>query len=495
MTRSMVTFVIPVAPHHKPTLQRAVESVRQQTIPCEVIALDDKKGVGPGALRNRALGMVKTPFVVFLDADDFVMPRFAEACLAAWRPNTYVWTHWFEDGLVRPLPHEEGLTVIDHLVTCFMSTDLALSHGGFDEHFSGGEDTDFYVKLLSHGVKSVRVAEPLVSYTQGGQRSTEFHTSGAFHWTMQEISRRYGTNLVDELAQPIADGVHELADALEHDRHAMPKRFVPPPAEPPFEGVKAERRPHCHLSIVVPTYNRLAWLQNMVRSARHALHFANYEFVVVDGGSTDGTLEWCRAEPDVWLVEHGALLGTVKAFSDGAKDAFGAGEKARGVYIILCNDDTEFTPGSIRSAHEWLKTHPTCGCVAFAYDHPHHPGQFVVGQHTFAHESGQQFHTNFANVGMYRADVLRAAGYCGVDDPDFKARSYGSDSYSSIQVWAQGYSVDAVEGALIHDRDARDQLKRINLYPPDLRNPDTRAFFARFPNGVHIPLAPVEVGE
>ncbi len=205
----------------------------------------------------------------------------------------------------------------------------------------------------------------------------------------------------------------------------------------------------------------------------------------MDGGSTDGTLEWCKAQPDIWLIEHGELKGTVKAFTDGAQDA-------RGQYVVICNDDTEFMPSAIEKAKNWLDHRATCGCVAFAYDLPKHPGQFVVGKHSFKRPNGQIVEQNFANMGMYRKWLGDKAGWCGADDPDFKARSYGSDSYISVRIWELGYSIDAVEGAIVHDRDAHDRLKKINQWPPDLNNPDTRAFYERYPYGPTIPLEPVE---
>src|SRR5687767_6498686 len=53
------------------------------------------------------------------------------------------------------------------------------------------------------------------------------------------------------------------------------------------------------ISIVTGTYNRLDSLQRMIKSVRSQMprHIA-YELVIVDGGSTDGTLAWCEAQAD-----------------------------------------------------------------------------------------------------------------------------------------------------------------------------------------------------
>src|SRR4051812_22400510 len=98
------------------------------------------------------------------------------------------------------------------------------------------------------------------------------------------------------------------------------------------------------LSLVSGTYNRLAPLRQMVESARRYLHRGlAYEIVIVDGGSTDGTQTWCRAQPDVRLIEHGALKGAIAAFCDGAF-------AARGKYVLLANDDVQFVDYSILGA-------------------------------------------------------------------------------------------------------------------------------------------------
>jgi GT2 family glycosyltransferase len=62
-----------------------------------------------------------------------------------------------------------------------------------------------------------------------------------------------------------------------------------------------------------------------------------YEVVLVDGGSTDGTIEWAKAQPDVKLIEDGKLVGAISAFTRGAF-------AASGKYVLLANDDITFGP-------------------------------------------------------------------------------------------------------------------------------------------------------
>jgi GT2 family glycosyltransferase len=118
------------------------------------------------------------------------------------------------------------------------------------------------------------------------------------------------------------------------------------------------------ISIVSGTYNRLPYLQKMVISVRNSLagvYGLAYEIVLVDGGSTDTTQEWCKMQSDIRLIEHGKLVGAVKAFNDGAY-------AATGKYVIMANDDIEFVDNSILVAYAYMETHPNCGGGCFYQD-------------------------------------------------------------------------------------------------------------------------------
>src|SRR5574337_870823 len=105
------------------------------------------------------------------------------------------------------------------------------------------------------------------------------------------------------------------------------------------------------LSIVTGTYNRLPFLARMIESARRQIpRHISYEFVVVDGGSTDGTLHWLEQQLAVHVIYHGNLRGAIRAFCDGAK-------AAQGDYVLMANDDIEFQPYSIMRGISYLEEH------------------------------------------------------------------------------------------------------------------------------------------
>src|SRR5690242_20380282 len=80
------------------------------------------------------------------------------------------------------------------------------------------------------------------------------------------------------------------------------------------------------------------------------------EYIVVDGGSTDGTLaiieRFAAADPRVsWHSEP----------DEGISDAFNKGlARATGQVIGIINSDDAYVPGALRLVAEAFRLHPEC---------------------------------------------------------------------------------------------------------------------------------------
>lgn len=205
------------------------------------------------------------------------------------------------------------------------------------------------------------------------------------------------------------------------------------------------------ISVVSGTYNRLSYLQHMVTTAREAMgnHYGvSLGFCLVDGGSQDGTQDWCRQQPDVTLVEHGSLRGAVKAFNDGAN-------AATGEYVIMANDDIEFVGDGILQAWIYMQNNPDCGCGCFFQDRN---GQnWHVESMPAVSQQGEQIHVPYGQVCMVPRWLGERVGWWG----DF-LHTYGGDNELSAQIITLGYKASPVEGARIHDAEADDDLRKIN---------------------------------
>lgn len=203
-----ITFLIPVAPYHTDHVNRAVESVRNQTIPCDYIVFEDVNERGAGFARNRLLEKCKSPICSFLDADDEIEPQFAEYCFDVWQTvrqkKRYVYTNWTVDGEMRvppspcdlwtrPILEGKDQPTTFHLITTFLPTEYARAIGGFDETMPANEDADFAVRLKLAGYCGIHLNAPLVHYNRGGQRSISGVISGETETYVRDyFPSRYG---------------------------------------------------------------------------------------------------------------------------------------------------------------------------------------------------------------------------------------------------------------------------------------------------------------
>jgi glycosyltransferase involved in cell wall biosynthesis len=231
------------------------------------------------------------------------------------------------------------------------------------------------------------------------------------------------------------------------------------------------------ISIVTGTYNRLDILQSMMESVRVQMHPGiAYEFIVVDGGSTDGTIEWLNTQPHATIIQHGELRGAIKAFCDGAR-------AATGEYVIMANDDIEFGAYSVLAALAHLESNPGCGAVAFA-DNRHKRHEYNVMYHPVITAKGDNDFAPFAQVGMFRRWLGELAGWWGDEDEIIsQSRTYGGDNYLSSRIWEMGYTVETCPDCVCHDLIFRDELRAINSSSGER---DSQLYYTRFPNGAQF---------
>ena len=110
-------------------------------------------------------------------------------------------------------------------------------------------------------------------------------------------------------------------------------------------------------SVVIPTWNGRQLLRAALTALR-AQTFRDFETVVVDNGSTDGTADMLRSEfPDAVVVAFPENRGFAVAVNAGV-------HAARGRAVALLNNDTEAEPGWLGALVAALEAHPEAGSVA-----------------------------------------------------------------------------------------------------------------------------------
>ena len=95
------------------------------------------------------------------------------------------------------------------------------------------------------------------------------------------------------------------------------------------------------ISIITASFNAAATIRDCLESVKGQTH-GDVEHIVVDGGSTDGTIEILKSNPQLrWISE--ADTGQSHALNKGFA-------MARGEIIGWLNADDTYTPGAVSTA-------------------------------------------------------------------------------------------------------------------------------------------------
>jgi glycosyltransferase involved in cell wall biosynthesis len=102
------------------------------------------------------------------------------------------------------------------------------------------------------------------------------------------------------------------------------------------------------ISIVTPSFNSVGTIRDTIESVL-AQNYKNWEHIIVDGGSTDGTVDILRSYKHLlWSSEKDE--GHYHAMNKGI-------QRAKGDAIIILNADDYFRPGALQQAVDAFSTH------------------------------------------------------------------------------------------------------------------------------------------
>jgi GT2 family glycosyltransferase len=116
--------------------------------------------------------------------------------------------------------------------------------------------------------------------------------------------------------------------------------------------------PSVDVSIVIVSYNGRDYLRRCLASIYEHTRDIEFEVVVVDNASQDGTPEMVSSEfPQVTLVRRPTNAG----FARGVNEGLG---RARGEAFFLLNPDSEITANLLPPMLAYLRAHPDIGILA-----------------------------------------------------------------------------------------------------------------------------------
>lgn len=178
-----------------------------------------------------------------------------------------------------------------------------------------------------------------------------------------------------------------------------------------------------YLVILVATYNRLHLLKRTLDSIAAGTR-CSHEIIVIDGGSTDGTIEYLKSHPGITLVFQGKLLGTSRCYNQVWK-------QVESKYTVWLSDDTEIVDGTLDLAVSILETNPEIGMVGLKMKDTQGPAK------TRPYLGGlSQYGILTCNHGVLSMHLLRSVGYFNED-----YRSYSIDPDLTASVLCTGKSV------------------------------------------------------
>lgn len=111
--------------------------------------------------------------------------------------------------------------------------------------------------------------------------------------------------------------------------------------------------------VITLNWNGKQWLEDCLVSVL-ALDYPNFEVVMADNGSADGSVALVRqAFPSVHIVENGCNLGYARGFNAGLEYAAARGAE----YFLIMNNDTVIDPGALGALIETAQVQPRAGFV------------------------------------------------------------------------------------------------------------------------------------
>lgn len=238
----------------------------------------------------------------------------------------------------------------------------------------------------------------------------------------------------------------KLAFALENDWQVRYKKFT-----------DVCRKTVPKISIIVLTYNNLKINKICISSILHNTAYPNFELIVVDNLSTDGTRDYLeKLEQEDSRVKV-ILNNENKGFAGGNNIGIKA---SNGDYVLLLNNDTIVTRGWLTAMTKHLENNSKLGMCGPVTNSIGNEAKIKVNYHTIKemYSFAYRYTTEHLNEEYENPNVLalfctmikrEVIDSCGTLDEMYGVGMFEDDDYAEA-VKQKGYELAIAEDAFIH---------------------------------------------
>ena len=196
-------------------------------------------------------------------------------------------------------------------------------------------------------------------------------------------------------------------------------------------------------TIIIPNYNGLSFMEPCFESLKEQT-VRNFKVLVVDNGSTDGSVEWLKEHriPSIFLKENTGFSGAVTTGIRAADTP----------YVLLLNNDTRVEPGFVAAMERAMDQSPKIFSVSSRMIQMYHPEllddagdmysilgwayQRGVGRSSELYQKSCRVFSACAGAAIYRRAVFDEIGlfdelhFAYLEDIDvgWRAKLYGYDN-------------------------------------------------------------------
>ena len=226
------------------------------------------------------------------------------------------------------------------------------------------------------------------------------------------------------------------------------------------------------VSVVFGSFNRRPYLAETLANIRKHDFGGPHEIIAVDGGSTDGALEYLVAQKDiVTIVQHnrGTWRGEPLQRRSWGYFMNLAFKAAQGKFICMISDDCLLVPGAVRNGitayEDAVRAGTRAGAVAFYFSNRPGPDDYYVNT---------VYGVINVNHGLYLRKALADIGYADEEAFSF----YNADSDICMRMHQADWEVIDAPGSFVeHHSHANEGVRASN---ESLMSEDDKRFMARW---------------